>query len=290
MDRRICCLHVPLFPLAARLRSEPDLRSEAVAVFEGSGKNASLVAATRRARQGGLTPGITATQARTLLPNLLVRPRDPECERAAQETLVEVATEFSPRIQDDGEGTVYFDLTGTERHFSDVDPESDLAQSLLTATSKVGLDVWVGIASSTLAARIAAETPPSPRIVRAREEAAFLAPLPLDRLCAETRAYETLRRWGIDTIGEFAALPHNQVAGRLGSIGNALHQQARGLDQRPLVPRSTPLIFHEGMELDWSLVTLEPFLFVASRAPARLGGTIRRRAHEYLVAVFLKPL
>ncbi|MCZ7650998.1 MAG: hypothetical protein M5U13_07500 [Thermoanaerobaculia bacterium] len=34
---RLACLAVPLFPLAARLRSEPELRHEAVAVVEGQG-------------------------------------------------------------------------------------------------------------------------------------------------------------------------------------------------------------------------------------------------------------
>jgi protein ImuB len=270
MARRICCLYVPLFPLAARLRSEPDLHGEAVAVFEGNGKSASLVAATRRARRSGLVPGTTVAQARALLPALVVRPRDPECERAAQEALIEVATAFSPRVQDDGEGIVYLDLTGLERHFSDLDPEVDLARSLSSEAEKAGLSTWIGIASSALAARIAAETPPSPRIVPGNEESRFLAPLPLERLCTETRMYETLQRWGIATIGDFAALPRNQVASRLGSLGRTLHEQARGVDRKPLIPRTTPPIFHEGLDLDWSLVTLEPFLFVARRALERL--------------------
>src|SRR5436190_923874 len=45
---RIACLYVPMFPLAARLRSEPELLSEALAIVEGNGSTAHLVAATRR--------------------------------------------------------------------------------------------------------------------------------------------------------------------------------------------------------------------------------------------------
>ena len=41
----ITCLFVPLFPLAARLRSEPELKEEAVAIFEGNGNAARVVAA-----------------------------------------------------------------------------------------------------------------------------------------------------------------------------------------------------------------------------------------------------
>ena len=41
----LACLHVPLFPLAARLRGEPDLKGDAVAVFEGNGNAARVVVA-----------------------------------------------------------------------------------------------------------------------------------------------------------------------------------------------------------------------------------------------------
>jgi nucleotidyltransferase/DNA polymerase involved in DNA repair len=108
----LACLHVPLFPLAARLRSEPDLKGEAVAVFEGNGNAARVVAATRKAREKGLQPGMTLPQARSIFPKLLARARDRESERAAQEALLEIADSFSPRVEDAGEGLVYFDLEG----------------------------------------------------------------------------------------------------------------------------------------------------------------------------------
>ena len=44
---RLACLLVPMFPLAARLRSEPELSGTAAAVFAGNGNAARLVAATR---------------------------------------------------------------------------------------------------------------------------------------------------------------------------------------------------------------------------------------------------
>src|SRR5712692_8687532 len=109
---RVACVAVPLFPLAARLRSEPELKGESVAVFEGNGNAARVVAATRPARRAGLQPGMTLPQARALLPGLIARARDRESERAAQEALLEIADSFSPRVEDAGEGVVYFDLQG----------------------------------------------------------------------------------------------------------------------------------------------------------------------------------
>src|SRR5206468_9816373 len=116
---RLACFYVPMFALAARLRSEPDLLNEAVGIVEGSGNNAHIVAATRRARKKGVQPGQSLAQARTLVPKLIARGRDAECERTAQEALLEVAETFSPRVEDAGEGVVFLDVTGMERHFAD---------------------------------------------------------------------------------------------------------------------------------------------------------------------------
>jgi protein ImuB len=265
---RIACFYVPMFPLAARLRSEPELLQEAVAIVEGNGNNAHVVAATRRARTKGIRPGHSLAQARSILPKLIARGRDSECERTAQETLLEVAETYSPRVEDATEGIVYIDIAGMERHF---DSEEELGRSSIRAAEDVGLPARVGIAASKLAARVAAELPKSPTIVEPGSEAGFLAPLPLTRLAPEINAATTLNRWGIISIGDLARLPESEVASRLGELGRDLHYAARGIDPRPLIPRALPPEFREGMELEWPLVALEPFLFIANAALDRLS-------------------
>ncbi len=267
---RLACLFVPLFPLAARLRSEPELAGEAVAVFHGNGSAARVVAASRRARQAGIRAGMSPSQARAVLPKLTARGRDAICERAAQQALLEIAESFSPRIEDSGEGVVYLEIAGLERHFPGSTPEQELGHALATAADKAGLTAWVGVAGSKLAARVAAEQPGSPTLVTEGGEAEFLAPLPLERLSPEIEVLATLQRWGVHSLGELARLPANEVSSRLGIAGQQLHQQARGLDPRPLVPYQPPPVFEEGLELDWPLVSLEPLLFVARTAIDRL--------------------
>jgi protein ImuB len=268
---RIACFYVPMFPLAARLRSEPDLLQEALAIIDGTAQTAHVIAATRRARTKGIVPGMSLAQARSIIPKLIARPRDTECERTAQEALFEVAETFSPRVEDAGEGIVFVDVTGMERHFQGENPELELARAAIRAAERMGLTARVGIAASKLAARVAAELPHSPIIVEAGKESEFLAPLPLARLTPELDAATTLRRWGIGSIGELAGLPESEVASRLGELGRELHHAARGIDPRPLIPRPLPPDFREGMELEWPLVALEPFLFIANAALDRLS-------------------
>jgi len=274
---RIACLHLPLFPLAARLRSEPELTREPLAVVEGNGNAARVVAATRLARGAGVRPGLTLPQARALCPKLVARPRDGDCERAAQEALLEVAEAFSPRVEDAGEGIAYLDADGIERHYPGPSPELEMGRALMNAAEAAGLPARVGVASSKLAARVAAGLPDPPVVVTAGEEAAFLAPLPLQRLAPEVDVAETLERWGVRSVGDFAKLPPSRVASRLGRLGRELHSTARGLDPRPLMPREPPPAFHEGMSLEWPLVALEPFLFVGRAALDRLCQRLESR-------------
>jgi protein ImuB len=269
---RIACFYVPMFPLAARLRSEPDLLNEALAIVEGNGNNVHIVAATRRARTKGIRPGFSLAQARAILPKLIARMRDAECERTAQEALYDVAESFSPRVEDAGEGIVYVDVTGMERHYQSNDnPELALARAAVHAANSIALPARVGIAASKLAARVAAELPKSPTLVEPGKESEFLAPLPLTRLSPQLNAASTLRRWGITSIGELATLPESEIASRLGDLGRELHSAARGIDPRPLIPRPLPPDFREGMDLEWPLVALEPFLFIANAALDRLA-------------------
>ncbi len=148
---------MPLFPLAARLRSEPELAQEALAVLAGAGPAARVVAATRLARRAGIRPGFTLSQARVRLPKLIARPRDAECERAAQEALLDVAESFSPRVEDGASGLAYLDACGLERHYPGESPDEELGRALMLATEKrAGLPIRVGIAASRRAARLAA--------------------------------------------------------------------------------------------------------------------------------------
>jgi len=274
---RLACLLVPLFPLAARLRSEPELRREALVVVAGNGQAARVVAANRVARRAGLRSGMTLPQARALLPGLVARGRDPECERAAAEALLEVGERFSPRVEDGGEGLLYLEVCDAARHFPGADPERALGGALSHAAERAGLPAGVGIASSKLAARVAAGLPNSPTLVAPGREAAFLAPLPLQRLSPAVELAELLGRWGLRSIGDFARLPKDEVTSRLGPLGRELHAIARGLDPQPLVPRLPPPDFREGMELEWPLVALEPFLFVARATLDRLCQRLETR-------------
>jgi len=282
---RIACLHIPLFPLAARLRAEPELAGEAVAVCEGNGSASRVVGASRPARKSGVRTGMSLAQARGILPSLIARGRDVSCEHSAHEALIETATGLSPRVEDAAPDIVFTDVGDMGRLFEGPSGEQDMGQAAIVSAESLDLPVRVGIAGNKLAARIAARMPDSPKVVPAGEETRFLAPLPLNHLPLDRRLLDTLRRWGIRTLGDFARLPADRTASRLGPAGASAHRAARGVDASPLAPYHPPPTFHEGMELEWPVVTVEPLLYALRQS---LERTRKRLEREDLACALLE--
>jgi protein ImuB len=79
------------------------------------------------------------------------------------------------------------------------------------------------------------------------------------------RVLDILHRWGIDTLGQFAALDKKEVGARLGPIGLRLWDRARGKSTRLLKLVSPPESFEESFEFENEIETVEPLLFMLRR-------------------------
>jgi protein ImuB len=260
-------MFIPQFPLAACLRDHPALAGQPVALLDTSGPAARILCVTPPARKEGIVPGLSASQARLLLPGATVKQRDPEAERTAREIQLQVAEDFSPRVEEGDPGMVYLDLAG-------VRDEPALAEAIRARAAAAGLPARVGVAGSRLAARIAAQRTDEISIVPPGSELASLSPLPIFWLNPPSPLAETLKRWGIRSIGAFAALPEGEVATRLGKTGRQLHRAIRGIDEIPLMARRKPPVFSEEAKLDWPICEIDPLLFLMQEMLARLGDQL----------------
>lgn len=100
------------------------------------------------------------------------------------------------------------------------------------------------------------------------------------RLCGEPGGacteLPTLRRWGLTTLGDLAALPADGVAARLGQSGVLLQRLARGMDAQPLVPLVEEARFEASLDLEWPLEDLQPLSFVLTRLLDPLSAALER--------------
>src|SRR5207247_7371253 len=106
-----------------------------------------------------------------------------------------------------------------------------------------GLVLSVGVATNKLCAKVASDLrkPDGLVVVPAGGEAAFLAPLALERLWGVgPKTRELLTGWGLRTIGELAAFDRATLDARLGEHGTALWERAHGIDDDRVVPHAAP--------------------------------------------------
>jgi len=202
-----------------------------------------------------------------------------------------IARDFSPRIQRCGADAVVLDVSGLGRLLGS--PQMIGDELARHASALPYSDVRVAIAPTQTAALLLTLSDGDLTVVTAAESAA-LAPLPLqclqqhvaalqgttifrrDRVTPADDDFAVLRRWGLKTLGEFAALPASDLSARIGQRGLALQRLARGVDPGPLVPDPGVPRFIERMELEWPIDALEPLSFVLARLLEPLSSALER--------------
>jgi protein ImuB len=155
-----------------------------------------------------------------------------------------------------------------------------VGEALRRTAADRGLGAHVAVASTRTAALLLARGRAGLTVVESGEEAARLAPLPLTLLTSWTvpgvqhvrsrkavnaLPLATLRRWGLKTLGDLAALPAVDLSERLGQEGIVWQRLARGEDLQPLVPALPDESFEESLALEWPIDQLEPLSFVLGR-------------------------
>jgi protein ImuB len=208
----------------------------------------------------------------------------PEAARAFEQVVATVE-EFCPRVEVLRPGACAIGVRGPARYFGG---EQALAAKITDAVTGRGFACRAGVADGLFAAQLAARAPGEEGardgsgapgaavIVPAGETPVFLAPQPVGCLGYPDLA-GLLPRLGIQTLGEFAALPAAEAANRFGSDGALAHRLARGLEPRPLVPRPPSADLSAAVEFDPPAEQSEPVAFAAKSLADQMHAELSRR-------------
>jgi protein ImuB len=150
---------------------------------------------------------------------------------------------------------------GPSRYFGG---DEALAARVTDAVAHVG--GRTGIADGPFAAELATR---AGRVVAKGETPVFLSSFSVDVL-EQPELSDLLRRLGIHTLGDLAALPPASVLARFGSDGMRAHRLASGLDGRPLAARIPPPDLDVTAELDPPAERVETAVFAARGLAHRL--------------------
>jgi DNA polymerase-4 len=225
---------VPGFYAEVERSAHPELRGRAVLVGGDPRKSGTVQSATPEALAGGVVPGMRVLEALERCPRARPFRTDMRRYREVSARLRAALRRSVERLEPAGLGAAYLDAGALAR------PAEDLARDLAKAVGQeLGLPLRVGIAATKFLARLAAEEAGTAgvRRVAPAEEAAFLAPLPVERLPGVGPATANrLAELGARRIGELARLDRGAVEAALGVHGHTIWELAQGRDPSRVRP------------------------------------------------------
>ena len=234
MKLALACLFIPSFELAVNLSQHTDLIEDIMSpIALCDPETEKIIDATFSARQFGVLPNQTYTQAFATYPQLRIIEINEVLTQEISEKFTLIAQEISPVVEKISSGFLLIDLKGMDTYFGGVELLADKIFSLSeawiskimgnNANQSIGplLQPHLGIADKRLTAQLAAfyGKPGVLNYIEQTTAIKFLAALPIELLPLPPDVIERLRLLKITKIGQFTALSRSIVESQFGSIG-----------------------------------------------------------------------
>ncbi len=230
-------LHVDLdaFYASVEVLDNPALAGRPVLVG-GTGPRGAVAAASYEARRFGVHSAMPMGRARRLCPQAVVLPPRFDVYQAKSAAVHGIFAAFTPLVEPIALDEAFLDVTGGARLLGTGTEIGAAIRARVRA--ETGLTASVGVAVNKLLAKLASDDakPDGMLVVEPGTELAFLRPHPVGRLWGVGPAtLARLERFGVETIGDLAALPEASLVDALGRAhGTQLHALAQGRDDRPV--------------------------------------------------------
>jgi DNA polymerase-4 len=231
-------LHVDMdaFYASVEQRDDPALRGKPV-IVGGPSRRGVVLAASYEVRPFGVRSAMPMAEALRLAPGaVVVPPHRDRYERASSDTLA-IFRRFTPLVEPLSLDEAFLDVSASRALFGDGEA---IARAIKDAVrGEVGLTASAGVAPCKFAAKVASDLgkPDGLIVIAAGEVAAFLAPLPIERMWGiGPKTAPRMRALGYATIGDLARAGEECLEGVLGAWGREVARLARGADERDVVP------------------------------------------------------
>ncbi len=242
MPRTIIHLDLDAFFCAVEEQRDPTLAGRPFAVGGKPETRGVIATCSYAARRFGVRSAMPSSRAVRLCPGLvLLSPRFDAYQAASRQVMARLHA-LTPWVEQLSIDEAFVDAT-------ELPEAGEVIARRLQATirAELGLPCSLGVAANKLVAKIATDVgkaavprdgpPNAVRVVPPGEEAAFLAPLPVEALWGVgPKTAERLRESAITVIGDLARWPVRDLVLRFGRLGHELSCRARGIDSRPVAP------------------------------------------------------
>ena len=259
---RVIVLWCPDWPVTAAIQAEKLPADARVALIE----KGVVFAASASARSEGVQRGLRQREAQARCPDLIVMDYDAALDNRAFEPLIAAIEEVTPGVQLLRPGVCAVRVRGAAQYYGG---ERAAALTLIGRLAELGAEgARAGIADGIFTAEQASRRTDRVGIVPVGDSADFLSGLDIG-LVEDAALVTLLRRLGIRTLGEFAALPADDVRIRFGEHGARLHALAAGRDSWPLTPRTPPTDFDVMVHFEPALDRVDQVAFGVRAAAER---------------------
>ena len=235
-------LHCDLnsFFASVELLDKPALRDVPVAVCgDPKSRHGIILAKNEPAKKMGVKTAETLWQARKKCPALVLLPPHHRLYEEYSRRVNEIYDRFTDLVEPFGIDESWLDVTGS-LHLFGGDGKALADRIRATIREETGLTVSVGVSFNKVFAKLGSDMkkPDATTVIPAEGWQSMVWPLPLgDMLFAGRTATETLRKYGVETVGQLAACDPALPEQLLGKMGLQLWQYANGMDKSPVKPR-----------------------------------------------------
>lgn len=223
------CVWCPLWPIQRRLSARGELRGRPFILYAEARRNLSVAICSPEAAEWGIRAGMPLGEARSLLPSDVERqrrsgspkpifePTDPVADRSELRELALSFQQYSPLVgleDTPAAESIWLDISGSEVLFGG---EEELVEAIRRDLAQRGIHARMAIAETWGAAWALSHFADSDIVVVPQgQQAAAIAPLPIEALRISSDVADSLRALDLITIGQLRSLPRTSLPSRFG--------------------------------------------------------------------------
>lgn len=255
-----------------------DIRNRyAIIAGDESQRRGIVLAKSNLCKKKGVKTAEAIYSARRKCPYLEVYPPRFEVYKKFSDMMYEYLCNYTNIIERYSVDECFLDYTGSVNLFGDpVEVAYKIRDDIY---KKFGFTVNVGIGNNKLLAKMASdfEKPNKVHTLFSSEVESKMFPLPIEDLFMIGKASsEKLRKMGINTIGQLARYPEDELILKFKSMGKMMHNYANGIDDSPVYfEKEEPKSISNSTVLPYNYRDMELLKNVIRKLSGEIGKKLR---------------